>query len=109
MPLMQWTRYRQTRNQKRKALQMLALSGVVRPSTHELRYPTLPFHHSIEPSATEQQGVSQNVSGRTIPSPPVDRLRANHLGQQLHSIAFALLAESRRCLQKLQRDNRTAA
>ena len=109
MPLIQWTRYRQTRNQKRKALQMLALSGVVRPSTHELRYPTLLFHHSIEPSATEQTGASKNLPNKTIPSVTTDRRQTNHLGQQLHSMAFALLAESKRCLQKLQRDNRTAA
>lgn len=39
MPLAQWRTYRDRARQKRKALRMLALSGVVRPSHVELRYP----------------------------------------------------------------------
>ena len=43
MPLTQWLRYRQRRAQTKKALQMLALSGVIRPSNIELRYTSSPF------------------------------------------------------------------
>ena len=39
MSLMSWRARRIRALQKRKALQMLALSGVVRPSDVELRYP----------------------------------------------------------------------
>jgi hypothetical protein len=39
MPLAQWRTYRERARQKRKVLRMLALSGVVRPSHVELRYP----------------------------------------------------------------------
>lgn len=39
MPLTQWRTYRERAKQKQKALHMLALSGVVRPSHVELRYP----------------------------------------------------------------------
>lgn len=38
MPLAHWRTYRERIQQKRKALRMLALSGVVRPSDIELRY-----------------------------------------------------------------------
>lgn len=39
MSLTSWRARRIRAQQKRKALQMLALSGVVRPSDVELRYP----------------------------------------------------------------------
>ncbi|MGQ0665430.1 MAG: hypothetical protein ACT4O4_00185 [Nitrospiraceae bacterium] len=42
MPLVDWRTYRERARQKRKALHMLALSGVVRPSHIELRY-TVPI------------------------------------------------------------------
>ena len=38
MPLTRWRLYKERAQQKRKALRMLALSGVVRPSHIELRY-----------------------------------------------------------------------
>lgn len=106
MPLLRWTRYRQTRAQKKKALQMLALSGVVRPGTIELRYAASP-RHSIEPSTPEQPDMTQPALANT--ADPVKPVRGSDLIHQLYSTAFALLAESRRCLQKLQWDNRTAA
>lgn len=106
MLLLRWTRYRQTRAQKKKALQMLALSGVVRPSTIELRYAASP-RHLIEPSAPEQPDIAQTALANA--AAPAQQARANDLAHQLYSTAFALLAESRRCLQKLQWDNRTAA
>jgi hypothetical protein len=109
MPLTQWTRYRQTRAQKKKALHLLALSGVVRPSTLELRYAAPPFHNSLESSPAEQPDISQNVLGMTIPPAPTNHAQVRHLAHQLYSTAFALLAESRRCIQKLQWDGRTAA
>ena len=40
MPLAHWRMYRERARQKRMALHMLALSGVVRPSHIELRYTT---------------------------------------------------------------------
>jgi hypothetical protein len=40
--------------QKRTALLMLALSGVIRPSHVELRYPTHRRRHSNQPSTTDQ-------------------------------------------------------
>jgi hypothetical protein len=42
MPLARWRSYRNCIQQKRKALHMLTLSGVVRPSHVELRY-TIPL------------------------------------------------------------------
>jgi hypothetical protein len=51
MPFARWRTYRERAQQKRKAIHMLALSGVVRPSHVELRY-TVPllkvgaWHHS---------------------------------------------------------------
>jgi hypothetical protein len=42
MPLKIWRAYRLRLQQKRKAMQMLAISGVVRPSAVELRY-TIPL------------------------------------------------------------------
>ncbi len=107
MPLTQWARYRQTRTQKKKALHMLALSGVIRPSTIELRYTASSLRHSIEPSVPEQPEVAQTTLANA--AAPAKQAQANDLTHQLHSIASALLAESRRCLQKLQWDNRTAA
>ena len=106
MPLLRWTCYRQTRAQKKKALQMLALSGVVRPSTIELRYTASPSH-SIELPAPEQPNMTQTALANT--AAPAQQTRGSDLTYQLYSTAFALLAESRRCLQKLQWDNRTAA
>lgn len=40
MPLAHWRTYRERARQKRNAIHMLALSGVVRPSHIELRYTT---------------------------------------------------------------------
>ena len=106
MPLLRWTRYRQTRAQKKKALQMLALSGVVRPSTSELRY-AVTSRHSIELPSPEQPDMAQPALATL--AAPVTHVRGSDLTHQLYATAFALLAESRRCLQKLQWDNRTAA
>ena len=106
MPLLRWTRYRQTRAQKKKALQMLASSGVVRPSTIELRY-AVTSRHSIELPAPEQLNMAQPALATL--AAPVTHVRGSDLTHQLYATAFALLAESRRCLQKLQWDNRTAA
>lgn len=106
MPLLQWARYRQTRAQKKKALQMLALSGVVRPSTIELRYAASP-RHAIESPANEQPDTAHTTHVETVT--PAQPTGTSDLSRQLYSTAVALLAESRRCLQKLQWDNRTAA
>lgn len=107
MPLLQWARYRQTRAQKKKALQMLTLSGVVRLSTIELRYATSPLRHSSEPPASEQLNTVQTDLATT--AAPAQPTQSSTLTHQLYATAFALLAESRRCLQKFQWDNRSAA
>lgn len=109
MPLTQWTRYRRMRAQKKKALYLLALSGVVRPSTLELRYAAPAFHNSLESSPAEQPEIPRNVPGTTALPAPTNHAQVRHLAHQLYSTAVALLAESRRCIQKLQWDNRTAA
>ena len=59
MPLAHWRSYRERARQKRKALHMLALSGVIRPSHIELRYtiPTL-------------KAATTKMSLRTIPAGP---------------------------------------
>ncbi len=77
MPLTRWRLYRERAQQKQKALRMLALSGVVRPSHIELRYcipilkigaslqsttPPTVTHHSTrppEPSVTIGTGGKQ--------------------------------------------------
>ena len=68
MPFARWRTYRERAQQKRKAIHMLALSGVVRPSHVELRY-TVPllkvgaWHHSpaVGPVAdAPQQAPHQN-------------------------------------------------
>lgn len=109
MPLTRWTHYRQTRDQKKKALHMLTLSGVVRPSTLELRYAASPLHNSIEPFPTEQPDISQNTLGTATHPSPMSHTQTSHLAHQLYSTTCAFLAESRRCIQKLQWDNRKAA
>lgn len=109
MPLTQWTRYRQTRAQKKKALYLLALSGVVRPSTLELRYVAPPVHNSLESSPTEQPGIPQKaLDMAALPSLTSDA-QPSYLAQHLYSTALALIAESRRCIQKLHWDNRSTA
>lgn len=46
------------KNQKRAALQLLALSGVVRPSHVELRYPTPPRQQNRLPRAARYESIS---------------------------------------------------
>lgn len=69
MTLTPWTRYRQTRAQKKKALHLLTLSGVVRPSSIELRYTTPLFHRTTEPTPLEQPAIIQTTLSITPPSP----------------------------------------
>jgi hypothetical protein len=109
MPLTRWTHYRQTRVQKKKALHLLALSGVVRPSTIELRYPTPLSHISAEPSRDEQAPLAQDASTPATSTFPMRSSETSHLAQHLYSTAFMLLAKSRRHIQNLQWDTRNAA
>ena len=109
MPLSRWTHYRQTRAQKKKALHLLALSGVVRPSTIELRYTAPLSHLSAEPSRDEQTPVAQDASAPAISTVPMRSAKTTHLAQHLYSTAFMLLAKSRRHIQILQWDTRNAA
>ena len=69
MPLSRWQAKRERAQQKRKALHMLALSGVVRPSHVELRFtvPLLKVGASTaspctKPAAATQQSVSLQES-----------------------------------------------
>ena len=104
MPLTRWTHYRQTRAQKKKALHLLALSGVVRPSTIELRY-TAPLSHISD----EQAPVAQNTSTPATSTVTMRSTETTRLTQHLYSIAFMFLAKSRRHIQSLQWDTRSAA
>lgn len=104
MPLTRWTQYRQTRAQKEKALHLLALSGVVRPSTIELRY-TAPLTHTSD----EQTPLAQDAAAPAISTVPMHSAETTHLAQHLYSTAFMFLAKSRRHIQSLQWDARNAA
>ncbi|MBH0182575.1 MAG: hypothetical protein HP490_13115 [Nitrospira sp.] len=57
MTLKIWRAYRMRAQQKRKALQMLAISGVVRPSAVELRYTTPLMKMRTSNSSAELQPV----------------------------------------------------
>jgi hypothetical protein len=57
MPLRLWRAYRMRAQQNRKAMQMLALSGVVRPSEVELRYTTPLLKMRISNNSAELQPV----------------------------------------------------
>ncbi|NOS77026.1 MAG: hypothetical protein HOP35_03700 [Nitrospira sp.] len=109
MPLTRWTHYRQARAQKKKALHLLALSGVVRPSTIELRYTAPLSHIPTEPSCNEQTSIAQNASAPAFSTFPMRSAETTHLAQHLYSTAFMLLAKSRRHIQSLQWDTRNAA
>ena len=109
MPLTRWTHYRQTRAQKEKALHLLALSGVVRPSTIELRYTASLSHIPTEPSCNEQASIAQNASAPAFSTFSMRSAETAHLAQHLYSTAFILLAKSRRHIQSLQWDTRNAA
>ena len=104
MPLTRWTHYRQTRAQKKKALHLLALSGVVRPSTIELRY-TAPLSHISD----EQTPIAQNAAAHAISTVRMHSADPTPLAQHLYSTAFMFLAKSRRHIQSLQWDTRSAA
>lgn len=95
MPLTRWVGARESAKQKRKALQMLALSGVVRPSHIEVRY-TIPLFkagsalhvqpsaHAAGPQSTKKVPTAQPRGTRPIferirsirlPIPPLSRIR----------------------------------
>jgi len=57
MPLKIWRTYRLRAQQKRKAMQMLTISGVVRPSAVELRYTTPLMKMRISTSSAVLQPV----------------------------------------------------
>ncbi|MBH0206430.1 MAG: hypothetical protein HP498_11585 [Nitrospira sp.] len=57
MPLKIWRAYRMRAQQKRKAMQMLAISGVVRPGAVELRYTTPLLKMRFSNSSAEIQPV----------------------------------------------------
>ena len=109
MRLTRWTHYRQTRAQKKKALHLLALSGVLRPSTIELRYTAPLSHVSDEPLCEEQAPIAQKASVQSIFTIPMHSAKTTHLAHHLYSTAFRFLAKSRRHIQTLQWDIRNAA
>jgi len=66
MSLTSWRARRLQAQQKRKALQMLALSGVVRPSDVELRFPTplvtiSPSHSDSDTPSSSNESVAAHV------------------------------------------------
>ncbi|MDO9116913.1 MAG: hypothetical protein Q7U39_03075 [Nitrospira sp.] len=109
MPLTRWTQYRQARAQKKKALHMLALSGVVRPSTVELRYTTPLSHISVEPLCEEQTPIIPDAAAPAISTLLLHSAEATQLAHHLCSTAVSFLAKSRRHIQSLQWDTRSAA
>lgn len=70
MSFTRWNRYRRTRIQKRKALQLLALSGVVRPSTNEPRYTLSPLKVAAIHERPAQTLITQNIPGRVQSQAP---------------------------------------
>jgi hypothetical protein len=109
MPLTRWTHYRQARAQKKRALHLLALSGVVRPSTIELRYTAPLSHISAELLCEEQTPITQDASAPADSTLPVRSAKTTHLTHHLYSAAFSFLDKSRRHIQSLQWDTRNAA
>ncbi len=109
MPLTRWTHYRQTRAQKKKALHLLALSGVIRPSTVELRYAAPRSYDSDERLREERAPIAQKASVQSIFTIPMHSAETTHLAHHLYSTAFRFLAKSRRHIQSLQWDIRNAA
>lgn len=91
MPFAYWQTQRERAKQKRKALQMLALSGVVRPSHVELRYSvplirvrTLNQAHASATPATMQSFVRPQQAA--APS----RIGAKQLLEWLHPTGLLL-------------------
>ncbi len=109
MPLTRWTHYRQIRAQKKKALHLLALSGVIRPSAIALRYTAPLSHISAEPLREERTPIAEDASTPAISALPVRSTETTHLAHHLYSTAFRFLARSRRHIQSLQWDTRNAA
>ncbi|MEQ1627663.1 MAG: hypothetical protein ABL965_09740 [Nitrospira sp.] len=109
MPLTRWTHYRHTRAQKKKALHLLTLSGVVRPSTIELRYTAPRSHTSAESLCEEQPPLAQDAAAPAISTVRMRSAESTHLAHHLYSTAFMFLAKSRRHIQSLQWDSRNAA
>lgn len=85
MPLARWRTYRERAWQKRKALRMLALSGVVRPSHVELRYtiPILKVGTSNASPCTMPTAVNQQ-SAPLQECSAIMRTRGKQLLQWLH-------------------------
>lgn len=109
MPLTPWTRYRKTRAQKKKALQMLALSGVIRPSTIELRYTTTRSGNFTEPSIEDLAQIELHAEEVVTLDLPRPSAKVTHLTRHLYSTAATFLAASKRRMQTLQWDSRNAA
>jgi|DewCreStandDraft_4_1066084.scaffolds.fasta_scaffold133959_1 hypothetical protein len=98
MPVTRWIGSRESAKQKRKALQMLALSGVVRPSHVELRY-TIPLFKAgsalhvhpptcraaepqsmknvpaAQPRLTSTRPLFERIRSIGLPIPPLSRIR----------------------------------
>jgi hypothetical protein len=81
MSFMAWRARRIHRQQTRKALQMLALSGVVRPSDVELRY-SIPLikisgtHTAPEGQSSSNERMAPPLSESFPPSPMNDTHRS---------------------------------
>ena len=80
MPLARWRTYRERARQKRKTLQMLALSGAVRPSHIELRY-TISILNvgTSNTSPCTMPTVATQQSAQLQESSAVLRTRGKHL------------------------------
>lgn len=96
MPLTRWIGYRESAKQKRKALQMLALSGVVRPSHVELRY-TIPLFSAGsalhgQPSTRAANGLQSQTVKKVPAAQPRD---TRHIFARIRSIGLPIPPLSR--------------
>ena len=88
MPFESWRTRRIHAQQKRKALQMLALSGVVRPSDVELRYP-IPLikisgaHTPPEARSSSYEQMAPSLAESSPQSPSQGRHLFQWLRQEL--------------------------
>lgn len=95
MSLIRWSHYRQTRRQTRTALHLLTLSGVVRPSTSELRYVMTP----VKKTAIHERPEGPLPVQPHIPSQPQ---QTNPVMTRLQMTTRAWLEQSTHHLQQLQ-------
>lgn len=104
MPLTRWNRYRRTRAQKRKALQLLALSGVVRPSTSEPRYTLSPLKVAAIHDRHEHPKLPRNILGTVQGQTPQRPRQAHPAANRLLVTARTWFEQALQYLRRVQWD-----